>query len=77
MFDGAGVQLMGRQEAVNRGQAEGAGLEGAFLDQSAHHQLDGELRILLAHSSSDWQASGLSALREPLSLRGWGFHICS
>jgi len=30
MFDGAGVQLMGGQEAIHRGQAEGAGLEVPF-----------------------------------------------
>ena len=48
MFDRPGVQVMGRQEAVNRGQAEGAGLEGAFLDELAHHDLDRELGIFLA-----------------------------
>jgi len=48
MFDGAGVQLMGGQEAIHRGQAEGAGLEGAFLDKLAHDPLDGELGIFLA-----------------------------
>jgi len=71
MFDGAGVQLMGGQEAIHRGQAEGAGLEGAFLDKLAHDPLDGELGYFWRHSNRAWQASGLSALREPLSLRGW------
>lgn len=42
-----GLQLVGRQEPVNRGQAEGAGLERALRDELAHQHVDGQVRILL------------------------------
>ena len=47
-FEGTGVQVVGRHYPVNRGQAEGARLERALLQELAHHRLDGQLRMLLA-----------------------------
>ena len=52
---------MGRQQAVHRGQTEGAGLERAPLEELAHQHLDGELRILLP--PLDQRLSGLRTER--------------
>ncbi len=47
-FEGTGVQVVGRQDAVNRGQTEGAQLERALLDELAHDELDGQFGVFLA-----------------------------
>ena len=53
------------------GRLKVPGLERALLEELAHQHLDRELGILLpAQSRMAWHASGLSALRVPLSLRG-------
>ena len=66
MFDGTGVQLVGGQQPVYRGQAEGARLEDAFLDKLAHHHLDLELRILLTQFHDGLAGLGTERLASAL-----------